>query len=183
MTAPTKVRVSEADYLARMTGEKPSLEYVNGEVIQKPMRKRDHNDIGKVLVREFFPYERQTGGYFAWEATTDLSRDDDRRYRVPDHGYWAAGKPISRPDDIYLPPTLAIEVRSQGQSLRELREKCREYREHGIDAAWLIDPQRRVVEVFDGALDGVPIVPDGALESRLLPGFRLQLSELWTALD
>lgn len=183
MTTPTKVRVSEADYLASMTGVKPSLEFVNGEVIQKPMTKRDHNDVGKVLLKAFFPYEEQTGGYFTWEATTDLSEEDDRRYRVPDHGYWGPGRPISRPDDIYLPPTLAIEVRSEGQAMAPLREKCREYRSRGVDVCWLIDPQRRTAEVFEDGRDAERLPADGALESTRLPGFRVPLAELWAALQ
>lgn len=37
MTAPVKVRVSEEEYLATMTDEKPSLEFVNGDNCDSPL--------------------------------------------------------------------------------------------------------------------------------------------------
>jgi Uma2 family endonuclease len=182
MATAVKTRVSEEEYLATMTGETPSLEFVNGEVFQKPMTKRDHNEVRKRLARLLFQLEDQHGGSFAWEATTDLSAGADRRYRVPDLAYWAAGRPLARPDDVYLPPTLAIEVRSRGQPVAELREKCREYRARGVDLCWLIDPEARTVEVFDDAHDGAVLGEGALLESSLLPGFSLPVSELWAEL-
>jgi Uma2 family endonuclease len=183
MATALKTRVREEEYLATMTGEKPSLEFVNGEVFQKPMPKREHNEVGKPLARAFLDYERRHGGTFAWEATTDLSDGSDRRYRVPDYAFWSRGRAVVRPDDVYLPPTLAIEVRSRGQSRGELQEKCREYRERGVDVCWLIDPETRTVEVFDGDHDGTALPRDGVLESPRLPGFALPVVELWAGLD
>ena len=183
MTAPVRVRVTEEDYLATMTGVKPSLEFVNGEVFQKPMVRRSHQKVSHVLNRVFVHYEEEQGGLWAWETTTNVSDGPDRRYRVPDMSYWAPGRPIEQPNEIFLPPTLAIEVRSEGQSMRELRDKCREYRERGVDVCWLIDPFARTVEVFEGELDGQPLPLGMSLSSPHVPGFELPLRELWAALD
>lgn len=181
MAAPVRVRVSEEEYLATMTGEKPSLEFVNGEVFQKPMTKRNHQDVSKRILEAMLDFEKRTKGYFTWEATTNLSQESDRRYRVPDLAYWAPGRPVSQPNEVYLPPTLAIEVRSDGQSMATLRDKCREYRSRGIDVCWLIDPVRRTVEVFEDGREGIELVPDGELSSDRMPGFSLAVSELWAA--
>jgi Uma2 family endonuclease len=183
MATAVKTRVSEAEYLATMTGEKPSLEFVNGEVFQKPMTKKDHAFVARALNRRFVVYEAERGGVWVWEATTNVSRGDDRRYRVPDMAYYTPGRPVARPDDVFLPPTLAIEVRSRGQPAAEPREKCREYRDRGVDICWLIDPERRTVEVFDEKRDGEPLAEDGVLESPLLPDFSLPVLELWADLD
>jgi Uma2 family endonuclease len=166
-----------------MTGVKPSLEFVNGEVFQKPMTKSDHNEICRVLNRRFVRYEDEHGGYWVWESTTNLSRDDDRRYRVPDMAYYVAGRPVAQANHVYLPATLAIEVRSEFQSRRELREKCREYLERGFDECWLIDPEQRWVEVFDAERDGERLPSDGVLDSPLLPGFSMPVADLWAELD
>ncbi len=139
MTAPVKVRVSEQEYLATMTDEKPSLEFVNGEVFQKPMTKKDHNEVAMALYDALRDYKKRRGGYATWEATTNLSRLADKRYRVPDLAFWETDRVVAQPDNVYLPPTLAVEIRSEGQSMRSLREKCTEYRSRGIDVCWLID--------------------------------------------
>lgn len=179
MTAPVRVRVSEEEYLATMTDEKPSLEFVNGEVFQKPMTKRNHQDVSKRVLEAMLDLEKRTRGYFTWEATTNLSRDDDRRYRVPDLAYWAPGRPVSQPNEVYLPPTIAIEVRSEGQSMASLRDKCREYRSRGIDVCWLIDSVRRTVEVFEDGREGVELEAGATLVNEQIPGFSLQIADLW----
>jgi len=180
MTAPVRVRVSEEEYLATMTDEKPSLEFVNGEVFQKPMTKKDHQDVSKRIVALLYEIERRKLGYFAWETTTNLSEGTDRRYRVPDIAFWAAGRDVAQPDNVYLPPTLAVEIRSEGQSMRSLREKCAEYRSRGIDVCWLVDPIRRSVEVFEDAREGVELADDAVLVSEKIAGFSLPIAELWS---
>jgi Uma2 family endonuclease len=180
MSAPVKTRVSEEVYLATMTGERPSLEFVNGEVFPKPMVKLPHHEASVALTERFLAHRRQHGGTYAYEATTNLSERADRRYRVPDGSYWAPGRPVATDDGVFLPSTLAIEIRFEGQSMNELREKCREYRARGIDAAWLIDPERRRVEVFEDERDAEPLAADASLESRYVPGFSLPVASLWS---
>ena len=182
MTTPVKVRVSEEEYLATMTGEKPSLEFVNGEVFQKPMTKKDHQDVSKRIAAVLFALEQRTRGYFAWETTTNFSDRSDRRYRVPDLAYWAAGRDVAQPDNVYLPPTLAVEIRSEGQWLPDLRAKCHEYRARGVDVCWLIDPGHRSVEVFEAGREGEMLATDGVLESAAVPGFRMAVADLWAEL-
>jgi Uma2 family endonuclease len=175
------VRVTEDDYLATMTGEKPALEFINGEVYAKPLVKRSHLLIVDEVLAALREYRRRVGGLSGPEGTVDLSRGGDRRYRVPDAAYWAPDRQGS--DPVFGPPTVAVEVRSQGQTIQELRAKCREYRERGVEVCWLIDPDARVVEAFDGERDAALIATAGALESPALPGFRLTLEILWQALD
>ena len=79
MTAPVKVRVSEEEYLATMTDEKPSLEFVNGEVFQKPMTKKSHQEASKRVLLKLLALEQSRQVHFSWEATTNLSRASDRR--------------------------------------------------------------------------------------------------------
>src|SRR5688572_14227727 len=121
-----------------MTGERPSLEFVNGEVFQKPMPMPPHQQVSLTLTEAFLPYRKQSGGVYHYESTTNFSRGSDRRYRVPDCAYWAPGVPAVV-DGVFQPPTVAIEIRSAGQSRDELRDKCREYRDRGVDVCWLID--------------------------------------------
>ncbi len=82
-----------------------------------------------------------------------------------------------------MPPTLAVEIRSAGQSVPFLRNKCRFYRANGVDVAWLVDPQARTVEVFDEHGDGLVLINEAHLESGALPGLRIELADLFDALD
>ena len=68
MAMPLKVRVSEEEYLATMTGEKPSLEFVNGEVFQKPLTKSDHLLIADELLGALRDYRRTAGGRSGWRT-------------------------------------------------------------------------------------------------------------------
>ncbi len=182
MTAPVKTRVREEDYLATMTDEKPSLEFVNGEVFQKPVVKRSHLIVADEVLAALRDYRRRAGGVSGPEATVNFSWDADRRYRVPDVAYWAADRPLAQENGILLPPTVAVEIRSEGQSIDDLRDMCREYRSRGVDVCWLIDPEARIGEVFDATRDGETVPSDGALEAEALPGFKLELPGLWHSL-
>ena len=67
--------------------------------------------------------------------------------------------------------------------MAELRRKCRSFRANGVEVCWLLDPQSRSVEVFEGERDGDRLVADAVLESPAMPGFTLTLSELFAVLD
>ncbi len=181
-TAP--LRMSEVEFLARYADLKPSYEFVNGEVTQKPMTKWSHFRIADELAGILRDYRRgDAGGISGEDPTVNISGTADRRYRAPDVAYWSPAK-RTRVGEIFLPPTLAIEVMSQGQTLTNMRAKCREYRARGVDVVWLINPPRRTVEVFDGERDGDALVAsDAMLESPHLPSLRVLLRDLFSVLD
>ena len=55
-------------------------------------------------------------------------------------------------------------------------------RANGVDVCWLIDPRSRTVEVFEDESDGV-VFRGRWLASVHVPGFALDLDELWALLD
>jgi Uma2 family endonuclease len=170
------ILVSESEYLEKLTGELPAWEYLNGEVSQKPMPKRGHNDAVLNFGDAVADWLPSVGGYWTTEPTTDMSAASERRYLVPDLAAWLGDRVVDI-DDVYQPPTVAVEVRSRGQSISALREKCRQYRASGVAVCWLVDPEHRAVEVFDPGRDGEPI--DRELSSPAMPGFRLPVDALW----
>lgn len=174
--------MSEEEFLARWADLKPSYEFVNGEVTQKPMTKRAHRRVAEELIGRLWLYRRtSSGGLGGPEPTVNLSRSSDRRYRVPDLAYWAPDKPEGT-DEYHLPPTLAVEIMSPGQTFLTMRAKCREYRQRGVDVVWLVSTTRRSVEVFEDGRDGEILVGAATLESPHLPGFTLTLPDLFASL-
>ncbi|MBE0609706.1 MAG: Uma2 family endonuclease [Dehalococcoidia bacterium] len=169
-------RMTEAQYLA-LPEEKPYLEYVDGVVIQKPMPNAIHRKLVKYIVVELALYERRAGGDSGPEGRIRLG--DGPSYRIPDAAYWAPGRP-SGDDSI---PTLVVEVRSPGQTIGELREKCRFYRRSGVEACWLIDPEGRTTEVFDAGRDGQRFSGAVEVSSPAVPGFAVSPSALFAAID
>ncbi len=169
-------RMTEAEFLA-LPEEKPYLEYVDGVVLQKPMPNKPHSQLVKFIIIAIGLYERVRGGDSGPESRVRLH--DGSGFRLPDTAYWAPGRVWS--DDSL--PSLAVEVRSPGQTMAELRRKCRSFRANGVDTCWLIDPVSRTAEVFEGDRDAEQLPADGSLESAVMPGFSLSLAELFAALD
>lgn len=168
--------MSEEEYLA-LPEEKPYLEYVDGVVLQKPMPDDLHRRIIRILDFVLELYIRQYGGDAGPEGRVRLP--DGRGYRLPDNAYWTPGRDSGK-DSV---PSIAFEVRSENQPLRALRDKCRTFRANGVDVCWLIDPYARTVEIFEGDRDAEQLPADGALETSVMPGFSVPLSELFAVLD
>ncbi len=168
--------MSEREFLA-LPEEKPYLEYVDGVVLQKPMANRAHRLIVQFLDYLIYGYQLRAGGDGGPEGRVRLP--DGSGYRLPDTAYWTEQR-FSGDDSV---PSLVIEVRSPGQTVAELRRKCRSFRANGVDVCWLIDPMARTVEVFEGDRDAEQLAADGVLEATVMPGFSLALSDLFAVLD
>ena len=175
-----KQKLSVEEYLA-LPEEKPYLEYVCGEAVPKPMPDRLHLAIVFEMIGVLYAYVKQHGGFAGPEGRSEFEDPDDPRFLLPDVSYWAPDREVG--DSLLTPPTLAVEVRSRDQSRRELQEKCRYYRTHGVDVAWLIDPYSRTAEVFEDEVDGATVAEGGVLESPALPGLRIPVGDLWAAIE
>ena len=175
----TKTRLTLDEYLA-LPDEPPYFEYLDGEVVRKPMPKRKHRRLAHKIDVALDALLTRYGGDAGPEGHVWF--DAARHWRVPDLVYWAPDKPQGD-DDVALPPTLAVEILSPGQPMQDLRDKCRFYRENGVDVCWAVDPEARIVEVFDGELDGAGFREGETLASFWLPGFALALSDLFAVLD
>jgi Uma2 family endonuclease len=81
---------------------------------------------------------------------------------------------------ISLCPTFVIELRSPTDRLRYLQEKMQEYLDNGTRLGWLIDPQEKRVQVYSPHLPVVVLEsPSQIAGDPVLPGFVLDLSEIW----
>ena len=90
--------------------------------------------------------------------------------------------PAAREGFWHLCPDFVIELRSQSDRIRALREKMAEWLANGAQLAWLIDPEARRIEIYPGfeaeTRDGVSSVAgEGPVE-----GFVLNLARVWNPL-
>jgi len=175
------LRMTVEQYLA-LPEEKPYREYVCGEVVPKAMPNLEHGELVQAIAEAMIPVRKTLGGRGGPEVRIRFDTERGPEYRLPDYAYWRTGRPIQEGRD-QLPPTLAVEVRSPEEPMADQREKCRYYRRYGVDVCWLVDPESRTVEVFEGDRDGERLTVDDVLESAALPGFRLKLHDLFAVLD
>ena len=78
-------------------------------------------------------------------------------------------------------PDFVVELRSPGDRLSELRDKMVEYMETGASLGWLIDPFKRQVYVYRPNEELIVLDNPASISADpLLPGFELNLSELWS---
>lgn len=83
-----------------------------------------------------------------------------------------------------LSARLAVEVVSQYDSAREIREKAEDYVENGTRLLWIVYPERRIIDVHR---PGQPIIKRGAADhlegGDVLPRLAIRLQDVFSALD
>jgi len=78
-------------------------------------------------------------------------------------------------------PDFVVELRSRSNTLKQLYLKMFEYMENGASLGWLIDPFKRQVYVYRPNQETVVLEnPETVSGEPLLPGFTLNLTELWS---
>ncbi|PJF42126.1 MAG: Uma2 family endonuclease [Candidatus Thermofonsia Clade 1 bacterium] len=92
---------------------------------------------------------------------------------------------IQRRGFFQIAPDLAIEVVSPSDSIPAVQRKAARYLTLGVREVWIIYPDEQTADIYRLAeapnrLEVRQIPADGALESDLLPEFRLPLQQLFT---
>jgi Uma2 family endonuclease len=78
-------------------------------------------------------------------------------------------------------PDLAVEVLSESNTKPEIDRKLREYVSAGVGLVWVVDPQKRIAQVYTSARRSKRITQEHSLDGgSVLPGFVQPLRELFT---
>lgn len=121
-------------------------------------------------------------------ATFDSStgfRLSNGAVRSPDASWVARSRLANISDEekqkfIPLSPDFVIELRSVTDSLSLLREKMQEYLDNGTQLGLLLDPEQRRVYVYRAGAEVEELIgPESVSGEPLLPGFVLDLREIW----
>ncbi|HEY9821247.1 MAG TPA: Uma2 family endonuclease, partial [Candidatus Sericytochromatia bacterium] len=138
-----------------------------------------------------------TAKLYNWNDQTQLGKvfDSSTEFRLPSgakrspdvswviRARWEALTPEQRKRFPPLSPDFVIELRSETDSLVELRSKMREYQDNGVRLGWLIDPQTPLVEIYRHSQDVETInfsfdEPPTLSGEDVLPGFVLDLTPI-----
>lgn len=77
-----------------------------------------------------------------------------------------------------VPPDLAVEVLSPGNTRKEMAKKLKTFFDSGVKVVWMADPRKRTVRVHTSPKDFTELSEDGTLVGGdILPGFKLSVRE------
>ena len=187
-TAPTRVAdgkiiatfadMSMDDYLALVAANPDTHFEFNaaGDVVtMTPMP--DHGNT-QTLTGTHLTLWLWTGALPGYMAGSELTLDfGDWRCQPDVCVHRARGKSI--PTEA---PLLAVEIRSDSNTWRELRAKAARYLEHGTQMVWLVDTDERQVELHRAGEPVQTLGGDETIEGgATLPGFSLRVRELFPA--
>ena len=123
-----------------------------GELIIMPPTGGESGIRNADLTTDLNLWNRQTRLGKVFDSSTEF-RLPNGAYRSPDASWvklerWETLPHKDRKRFPPLCPDFVIELRSETDSLNELRVKMREYRDNGAILGWLIDPQTPSVEIY-----------------------------------
>jgi len=134
----------------------------------------------------------QLGVWFEANETLGEAFDSSTGFRLPNganrspdaswvkRDRWDALTLEEQEGFVPLCPDFVVELRSQTDSLKKLRDKMQEYMNNGAQLGWLIDPENKRVEIYRVGKD-VEILdtPSTLSGEAVLPGFTLSLKRIW----
>ncbi len=181
-TVDTKVRLTPDELLSLPGADR--FELVDGELLEISMgAESSHISIRLVMLIGAYCQLHGKGLLFGPDCGYQCFADDPNRIRRPDVSFVSGGRlPNDLPPKgfIRIPPDLAAEVVSPGDSAYEVGRKAEEYLEAGTPLVWIINPDARTVLVYraDGSIIGLR-ENDELTGDPVLPGFRCRVSDLF----
>jgi Uma2 family endonuclease len=146
----TPIRQITLEEFLALPDTKPASEYIDGEIIQKPMPQGQHSVIQGELLIELTLAWRNKG---IAQAFPELRCTFGGRAIVPDIAVFEDDNiPYDENDEIEnifnLPPDWIIEILSPAQSTTKVLKKIDHCLAHGTQMVWLIDPTERSIFVI-----------------------------------
>lgn len=181
LSTPTTVDEFE-QYVAQPENMGRKLQLINGEIVEA-MPKIIHARIMRLLMKWLERYiDEHPGGEILPEIRIDLP-DDPNNARVADIGVVVARTDdlakLGDHDALTFMPDLIIEIQSEGQTDRYMRDLADFYIANGCQMVWLIYPDRKIVEWLTAAERRLLNVEGDISGGNVLPEFRLAVSTLF----
>jgi Uma2 family endonuclease len=143
MDMSTKSAVSIDEYL-RTSYEDLDREYVDGEVVERSLPTNPHSKAQGRVVGIFEVLSETRPLYTRVELRSRVSAT---RVRIPDVSVYAYVEPTGPVPAI--PPIIAIEIVSPDDRQTALIAKLEDYRVWGVQHLWLVDPQKRKLQIYE----------------------------------
>ena len=161
-----------------------TCELIDGCLVEKAMGAREALLAGAIIhYLHVYLAKNPCGVVLAPDGTLRLMPG---LVRAPDVSYisWDRIGADEFPEDPIpdLAPELAIEVLSRWNTRKEIARKLKQYFASGVLEAWVIDPRKRIAEIYHSPSSKRTIGVTGILDCpAILPGFQLPLGDLFAA--
>lgn len=175
--------IMTAEQLAHAHLPNKSTELVRGRLVVREPPGTFHGRIAGRLLTRVGPFVEGhgLGEVFGQDTGFRIASNPDT-VRAPDLAYVARDRVAQLAPRGYAPiaPDLIAEIRSPDDWPGEVLAKIGDWLNAGVRLAWVLDPQRRIAQVYrpDGSVS--ILAEDDALEGEnVLPGFRCPLRPLY----
>ena len=156
----------------------------NGELILMSPSGLEGDSINAEIVGDLIIWARADGRGKSFGSNAGFTLPDGSM-RSPDGAWLSKGRWNALPENErtrfgHVVPEFVIELRSKEDRLTALRAKMKMWIANGVELAWLIDPKRRVVEVYRaGDEPEVHENPTSVQGSGPVRGFELVMRGIW----
>ncbi len=155
-----------------------------GDVVIMPPAGGETGNRNAKLTSQVTNWTREDGTGVSFDSSTGYNLPNGAT-RAPDAS-WVRRSRLKnltvKQKQRFLPlcPDFVVELRSPSDRLSDVKDKMEEYLDNGAELGWLLDPGSRRVYVYrpDSPLE-VLDNPQQILGGPLLPGFVLDLREIW----
>jgi Uma2 family endonuclease len=170
----------------RLCGANPDLRLertADGGLIIMPPAGSDTGGRNLKISQQLANWVDSSGLGIAFDSSTGFTLPNGA-IRSPDASWverdrWDALTPDEQRGFAPLCPDFVVELRSPTDRLGEVRKKMREYRAQGARLGWLIDPKRKVVEIYRPSRRAEHLTAPATLSGEdVLPGFILSLGAI-----
>ncbi len=169
--------------LASLPDDGYTHELINGELVMSPKNNWLHGEICMRLSTALknFADLRRLGA--VWDSSTGFWMEN-LNCRAPDISFVCKERlrGLKRREAKFFQgaPDLAVEVLSPSNTRREVDERLSDYFSSGAQLAWVIDPERELVEICHSPTERRLLGPGGMLDGELLlPGFQYPVADLF----
>jgi Uma2 family endonuclease len=186
MVQAIEKRLTLDEFLTRPE-TKPASEYIDGQVIQKPMPQGKHSRFQGKLVSRINAVVEDSRIALAFP---ELRCTFGGRSTIPDISVFTWDRlPIDSKGDLAntftTPPDWTIEILSLDQHQNKVVRNILHCLDNGCQLGWLIDPEDRSVVIYPPGKQ--PIFVENLDDWLMVPGFasalQLSLADLWSWLQ
>lgn len=182
--AITKINDEQFYQLCRYNPELNLERNQKGEIIIVSPTGGETGNYNAELIVEFGIWNRQKklGKIFDSSTCFKLPKGSNRS---PDVAFikqerWDKLTPEEKTKFPPIAPDFVLELMSKTDSLKDIQEKMAEYMDNEIKLGWLINPEKKQVEIYrQGQAKEILDCPKSISGEEVLPNFILDLSIIW----
>jgi len=172
--------VKDLEKVQRQLGDDYRVELVDGDIVIMSPSGYESDEVATEFGAQLRNWvkPRQLGRVTGAGAGFNLPNSDTR---APDVSFVQAERLRRSPRRFAeLAPDLMVEVKSPTDSVKKLQAKIEQFLEQGTQVGILIHPEQRWLEVYRSNTKPIRLKDGDVLTlPDLLPGWEVQVSELW----